>query len=216
MANCFRDISHRKREMTWQKWVTRQRWMDPWDPGGGWIISDSMDPCLPKTHDVQGKEGPQTNTWRVLTEVFYMWPFSWKNSDMFNGRVQEVNFPWKLGMAFVVISCHLSEGPEEVWERNSTLRLEYLELVVQDVEVEVELKACLFSVTPWCIIYHPSRPVFVWLVCVFFLGGEKKSSPEELYMKMIRWFELMRWEPSRSCSPSTKNSPFLPHFCIRR
>ena len=64
MAFFCRETSDRKKEMTWQKWVTRQRWMDRWDPWGV-FTGDSMS-CLQKRMMFKVKKATPKNTWRVL------------------------------------------------------------------------------------------------------------------------------------------------------
>lgn len=85
----FRETSHRKKEMTWQKWVTRQRWMDRWDPWG--VFSG--------------------DSWRVQRSVLHV-ALSFSLPGDFSGHVgtsftrSYISCIWENGELVVMETCH--------------------------------------------------------------------------------------------------------------
>ena len=124
------------------KWLGKSGWQDR----GGWIdgihgVSSLAIPChvCKKRMMFKVKKATPKNTWRVLWEVFYMWRFFFTKKRHVEWRVPQKLYQWYLGKwlwwswkAMSFLTCHIEpnpSGPEEIWERNSTLRLGRLEKV---------------------------------------------------------------------------------------
>ena len=194
-----RETSPRKKEMTWQKWVTRQRWMDRWDPWGV-FIGDSMS-CLQKLLMFEVKKATPRNTWRVLWEVFYMWGFFFsRKRDMLNGEFpgRYINDIWENGFGGHgkhVISDLSPWTLQALKKYEKGIRLlgwpAGKKLEVGDLDVTNSCWWYLF------IIRDPCFFVWVFVPCCFFWEGKQNKKPWRImsWWKLIKWLEWMGWEP---------------------
>ena len=99
------------------------------------------------------------------------------------------------------LTCHIEpnpSGPEEIWERNSTLRLAgWKKLEVGDLDVTNRSCGVFIYLSSGIPVFFV---VFLLGFCImFFFEGKRKDALKnhELmsWWALIKWFEWMGWEP---------------------
>ena len=122
---------------------------------------------------------------------------------MLNGEFPRnyINVFWEKWLWWSWKACHFwpvtlnPSGPEEIWERNSTLRLAgWKKLEVGDLDVTnrscgvfIYLSSGLFFLLFFC---------WFFVSCCFFLRGNERTPWRIMsWWTLIKWLEWMGWEP---------------------